>query len=188
MLAADASVGVHPEALLRWAEAPNRMRPEWVRWLSLILCILAIAGAVVWGAWSIATPLIVILVVEAILRYRLPEGEEFLAGVKAYDGNNQVYFEALHRLQLGWRNPSKMADLAMADRAGRIAFFASKTPASGIVIVIVPVSRLAKLAAQHRTWRCLLQRVRAYFLHRGVQPYRAQILSSSVRRSRRQRM
>jgi hypothetical protein len=71
VLGADASVAVHPEALLRWAEAPNRMGPEWVRWLSLILCILAIAGVVAWGAWSIATPLISIVLVEAILRYRL---------------------------------------------------------------------------------------------------------------------
>jgi hypothetical protein len=58
VLGADANAGVHPEALLRWAEAPNRMKPEWAQWLSLILCIFAIAGAVVWGAWSIATPLI----------------------------------------------------------------------------------------------------------------------------------
>jgi hypothetical protein len=41
---------------------------------------------------------------------RIPEREEFLAGVTAYDGNNQVYFEALRGLQLGWGNPTKMAD------------------------------------------------------------------------------
>ncbi|HEY4843479.1 MAG TPA: hypothetical protein VIH78_16040 [Terriglobales bacterium] len=41
---------------------------------------------------------------------RIPEREEFLAGVKAYDGNNQVYFEALRGLQLGWGNPTRMAD------------------------------------------------------------------------------
>jgi MutS domain V/MutS domain III len=71
VLGADAGVGVIPEALLRWAEAPNRMRPPRMRWLSLILCILAIAGAVVWGARGIATPLLLTVVVEAILRYRL---------------------------------------------------------------------------------------------------------------------
>jgi hypothetical protein len=76
VLGADASVGVHPEALLRWAEAQGRMKPGWVRWFSLILCILAIVGAVVWGTWSIATPLIVIVSVEAILRYRLRKSIE----------------------------------------------------------------------------------------------------------------
>ncbi|MGC2790768.1 MAG: mismatch repair protein [Candidatus Sulfotelmatobacter sp.] len=71
VLGKDASVGLHPEALLRWAEAPGRMKPEWVQWFSLVLCMLAIAGVVVWGYWGIITPIIVVLVVEAILRYRL---------------------------------------------------------------------------------------------------------------------
>jgi len=71
VLGQDAGVGVNPEALLRWAEAPSRMKPEWIRQLSLVLSILAIAGAVVWGYWGVAAPLIVILVVEAILKYRL---------------------------------------------------------------------------------------------------------------------
>src|SRR5215467_742362 len=67
VLGQDAGVGVNPEALLRWAEAPSRMKPEWVAPLSLVLGILAIVGAVVWGYWGIATPLIAILVVEAFL-------------------------------------------------------------------------------------------------------------------------
>ena len=71
VLGADASVGVHPEALRGWAEAPNRMRPEWIRWLSLALGISAVAGAVVWAWLGIATPLIVIVTVEVMLRYRL---------------------------------------------------------------------------------------------------------------------
>jgi hypothetical protein len=71
VLGQDAGVGVNPEALLRWAEAPSRMKPGWVRQLSAVLSILAIVGAVVWGYWGIATPLIAVLVVEAVLRYRL---------------------------------------------------------------------------------------------------------------------
>src|SRR5215469_12625108 len=71
VLGQDAGVGVNPEALLRWAEAPSRMEPGWAGQLSLVLCILAIVGAVVWGYWGIATPLIAIVLVESILRYRL---------------------------------------------------------------------------------------------------------------------
>jgi hypothetical protein len=71
VLGADASVGVHPEELLRWTEAPNRMRPAWVLWMSMALAVSAIASAVLW-AWSgFATPLIAVVVIEAILRYRL---------------------------------------------------------------------------------------------------------------------
>jgi MutS domain V len=76
VLGADASVGVHPEELLGWAEAPNRMRPDWIRWLSLALGLSCIAAAVVWAWLDIATPLIVVLSVEAILRYRLKNSIE----------------------------------------------------------------------------------------------------------------
>ncbi|HEX6802522.1 MAG TPA: mismatch repair protein [Terriglobales bacterium] len=76
VLGADASVGVHPEALLRWAEAPNRMRPEWLRWLSRGLCISAIAGAVVWAWAGIASPLLLVMASEAILSRRLKNAIE----------------------------------------------------------------------------------------------------------------
>jgi hypothetical protein len=32
-LGEDASVGIFPEALLCWSEAPNEMKPEWIRWV-----------------------------------------------------------------------------------------------------------------------------------------------------------
>ena len=81
VLGQDAGVGVHPEALRRWAEAPGRMKQEWVRWFSLALCISAIAAAGFWAYFGIATPLVVILVVEALLRYRLRNSiEEVLYG------------------------------------------------------------------------------------------------------------
>lgn len=76
VLGEDAGVGVIPEALLRWAEAPGGMRPEWMRPFSVVLCILAIAGAVVWGYWDFATPFIALLIVEGILTYRLKSGIE----------------------------------------------------------------------------------------------------------------
>lgn len=71
VLGQDAGVGVNPEALLRWAEAPSGMKPGWVRQLSPVLTILAALGAVVWGYWGIVTPLTAILAVEGVLRYRL---------------------------------------------------------------------------------------------------------------------
>ncbi len=81
ILGEDASVGVFPEALLRWAEAPNQMRPEWIRWLAAILCVSAVGGAVVWRVVGIATPLIAIVLIEALLAYRLRKPlEELLRG------------------------------------------------------------------------------------------------------------
>ena len=67
----DVGVGVHPDALLRWAEAPNQMRPLWMQWLSPLLAGRASASVVVWIWQGMLTPLVVILVLEKILAYRL---------------------------------------------------------------------------------------------------------------------
>jgi hypothetical protein len=61
ILGEDASVGVFPEALLRWAEAANKMKPQWIPWLAAILSVSAVLGAAVWGILRIATPFILIV-------------------------------------------------------------------------------------------------------------------------------
>jgi hypothetical protein len=83
VLGEDVGVGVHPEALLKWAESPNQMKPLWIRWLAPVLAALAVSGAVVWAVWGIATPLVVIVVIEAVLTYRLKKPlEEILHGTE----------------------------------------------------------------------------------------------------------
>ena len=83
VLGEDVGVGVHPEALLKWAESPNRMKPLWIRWLALLLAALAVSGAVVWAHWGMATPLVLIVVIEAVLTYRLKKPlEEVLHGTE----------------------------------------------------------------------------------------------------------
>ena len=71
VLGEDARVGVHPEALTGWAEAPNRMAPEWLRWAAPVLAAAAVGGVVIWGIWGMATPLVLVVVAEAVLTYRL---------------------------------------------------------------------------------------------------------------------
>ena len=83
VLGEDVGVGVHPEALLKWAESPNQMKPLWLRWLAPFLAVLAVAGAVVWAVWGIATLLLLIVVIEAVLTYRLKKPlEEVLHGTE----------------------------------------------------------------------------------------------------------
>ena len=76
ILSEDARAGVYPEALVHWAEAPNRMKPEWIRWLAAILSVSAFTGVVVWGYWGTAKPLVLIVLVEAILTYQLRKPRE----------------------------------------------------------------------------------------------------------------
>src|SRR5262249_25829082 len=71
VLGEDAGVGVHPEALVRWAEAPNQLQQPWLRWLAIVLAVCAVATTVLWAYRGIVAPLISVLMAEAILRYRL---------------------------------------------------------------------------------------------------------------------
>jgi hypothetical protein len=76
ILSEDARAGVYPEALVHWAEAPNRMKPEWIRGLAAILTVSAFTGVVVWGYWGTAKPLVLIVLIEAILTYQLRKPRE----------------------------------------------------------------------------------------------------------------
>ena len=71
VLGEDARVGVHPQELVDWAESPNQMKTVWIAWLAPVLAASAIAGAVAWAVWDLATPLVVAIVIEAVLTYRL---------------------------------------------------------------------------------------------------------------------
>jgi MutS domain V len=71
VLGEDARVGVHPEALLRWAEAPNEMKPERLRWLAVALVISALAAAALWWKFAIPSLFLLVILIEGFLKYRL---------------------------------------------------------------------------------------------------------------------
>lgn len=64
-LGEDDKVGVQPDALLAWAEAPSLLKSTWIKWVALLLPLAAVAGAIVWSLWGLASPLLLILLVEA---------------------------------------------------------------------------------------------------------------------------
>lgn len=78
VLGEDARVGVHPEALIQWAEAPNQMKALWMRWFAPLLAMLAVGGAVTWATWDVASPFVLVIVVEAICTYSLKSRLESL--------------------------------------------------------------------------------------------------------------
>lgn len=69
VLAKDAEAGVHPESLLNWAQAPERLTSKLLPWAALVLALCAVAGAVAWAVWDVATPLLVTILVEAGIFY-----------------------------------------------------------------------------------------------------------------------
>src|ERR1700722_340813 len=67
VLGEDAKVGVHPEALRKWAGAPNQLNRRRMRWLAPALAVFAVGSAVVWAVWGFETPFIVLVVVEVLI-------------------------------------------------------------------------------------------------------------------------
>jgi hypothetical protein len=71
VLGEDVGAGVHPDALMKWAESPNRMKPHWIWPLAAALAAVAIVALAAWFIWGTASPLVVVIVAEAVIWYRL---------------------------------------------------------------------------------------------------------------------
>ena len=100
VLGEDVGVGVHPDELLQWAESTNQMKPEWLRWLAPVLAALAVSAAVMWAVKGIATPLVVIVVVEAVVTYRLKKPlEGVLHGTEHAFHNLDLLSSVLARIE-----------------------------------------------------------------------------------------
>jgi hypothetical protein len=67
ILGEDLTVGIHPDALTQWAEAPNQLTHSWLRWLSLLLAVAAVVTAIVWAELGTKTPFFAIVIVETII-------------------------------------------------------------------------------------------------------------------------
>lgn len=67
VLGEDLKVGIHPDALTQWAEAPNQLTRPWLRWLSLALALAAVVTAVVWAELGTKTPFFTVIIVETII-------------------------------------------------------------------------------------------------------------------------
>jgi len=100
VLGEDVGVGVHPDALSKWAESENQMKPLWLQWLAPILAALAVLAAAVWAYWGVATPLLTVVVVEAIFTYKLKTPlEEVLHGTEHAFRDLDLLSEVLARVE-----------------------------------------------------------------------------------------
>jgi hypothetical protein len=82
-LGADAGVGVQPEALVEWAETPNRLTRPWLGVASYVLPMLAIAGIVAWSELGLISPFVLVLALEfTVLRLVKRELDATLRGTE----------------------------------------------------------------------------------------------------------
>jgi hypothetical protein len=64
VLGEDARVGVNPESLLSWAEAPNELPAGWLFGVAVALPLLALAAALFWHYKDFATPFVLVVLIE----------------------------------------------------------------------------------------------------------------------------
>lgn len=88
VLGEDSRTGVYSEVLVQWAEAPWKMKPAWLQFAAPLLAIAMAAAAIVWCILGTATPLLLIILIEGIVSYRLRHAME----------------EVLHRSDQAFRN------------------------------------------------------------------------------------
>jgi hypothetical protein len=68
-----ARITLHPESLLAWTEAPNRLDHLWIRWSAPLLAGLAVATAIAWTVADVRFPLFAVLAAEIAVAYFLKE-------------------------------------------------------------------------------------------------------------------
>lgn len=71
VLGQDAGVGVHPDALLKWAESGNELPQSWLRAVVFLLAACAVATAALWAVWDRALPFLIVVSIEAAMTYAL---------------------------------------------------------------------------------------------------------------------
>lgn len=71
VLGADAQAGVNPGELVEWAESPRQLERPWIAWSAPMLAGFAVLSAIAWAIWGTLTPLVIVVVIEALLTYGL---------------------------------------------------------------------------------------------------------------------
>ena len=100
MLGEHAKVGVRPEALLAWAETPNTLTGARALWAAVLLPGLAIATALVWQVWGIASPFLLVLTLEAAATYSFrTQLKQVLQGTEAAFEDLRLFAELLLRME-----------------------------------------------------------------------------------------
>ncbi|HWR34444.1 MAG TPA: mismatch repair protein [Clostridia bacterium] len=76
VLGENVAVGVHPEALIEWAEGPRVLTAVWPRAVAKMLAIFAVAAVAVWAIYGLVTPFVLVLLIEGVLVFRLRKSME----------------------------------------------------------------------------------------------------------------
>jgi hypothetical protein len=160
-------VGVNPEPLQKWAEAPPLLTRTWVRGMALALALLAIAGVVFWSVYGTLTPLLLVLIVEFGLVFHFrhevdaaTRGAEhafadlsLLAEVLARIEREELASSMLRQLQQELRSHETPASEAIA-RLRRLVAAAEQGHNAIVQLFNIPLLYMLQVAYAIEAWRC----------------------------------
>jgi hypothetical protein len=67
LLGDDLKAVIHAEALTHWAEAPNQLKHQALRWISLLISLASIASVIYWAEHGEKTPFFLVLILASIV-------------------------------------------------------------------------------------------------------------------------
>ena len=112
VLGEDARVGVNPEALLAWAEAPNRLSQGLLVAVGVLLPALAIAMALVWHYAGMASPLLLVLLIESAVVYAVRGAlKEAIYGTESAFHDLKLFAALLIRIESHTFSAAALQDL-----------------------------------------------------------------------------
>jgi ABC-type multidrug transport system fused ATPase/permease subunit len=146
LIGEHADVGIHPAALLEWAEAPNTLVARPLFWLGVLLPVVAILSAAYWALTGIETPFFLTLVVEAaVLSVVRRAVDRVLNGSETAFADLRMFSDLLLRVER--EKVSAPALQALLDRLASHGRKASQTIGSLSTIVNFAGSRRNQLMA-----------------------------------------
>jgi MutS domain V len=166
-VAGDIGVGVHPDALIAWAESANQLQRPWIRWAAFVLPMLALATAAVWLFRGVRWPFLLVLLAEIAILYVLKKrldtvvhaaerGFEDLRLLSTLLGrieSESFDSPALQSLQRQLASHAQPASRAIA-RLGTIAEFAGSRKNQLVQVLFeVPLLYSVHVAFAAESWR-----------------------------------
>jgi hypothetical protein len=95
-----ANVGIHPAALLDWAETPNKLEAPWILWVGILLPFIALGCGVYWAVTGIGTPFFLTLLIEAaVLTAFRRSADQVLNGSETAFEDLRMFSELLTRVE-----------------------------------------------------------------------------------------
>jgi hypothetical protein len=166
VLGAHSNVGIHPAALLEWAEKPNRLVFGWMLWLAVLLPILAIGCVIYWSVSGVGAPFFLVLLVEASILYALRGPvDEVLKGSETAFEDLRMFSElllrverekfaapALQTLQAKLRSHTRKASQTIGS-LGTIVSFAGSRRNQAITLLAIPLMYTLNVALVAERWR-----------------------------------